>query len=81
MEGVQYRIGNEKLIRVLDGASQRLRSLLTKQGRPQGALRVAVIGGGPAGYTAALSVAALERAALLDSRLSDIASWIIDRKT
>ncbi|MEN9469822.1 MAG: hypothetical protein RL630_1555, partial [Verrucomicrobiota bacterium] len=49
MDGVQYRIGNEKLIRVLDGASQRLRSLLTKQGRPQGALRVAVIGGGCSG--------------------------------
>ena len=49
MDGVQYQIGNEKLIRVLDGASQRLRSLLTKQGRPQGALRVAVIGGGCSG--------------------------------
>ncbi len=49
MDGVQYRLGNEKLIRVLDGASQRLRSLLTKQGRPQGALRVAVIGGGCSG--------------------------------
>ena len=49
MDGVQYRIGNEKLIRVLDGASQRLRSLLTKQGRPHGALRVAVIGGGCSG--------------------------------
>ena len=49
MEGLQYRVGNEKLIRVLDGASQRLRSWLTKQGRPGGALRVAVIGGGCSG--------------------------------
>lgn len=49
MESVQYRIGNEKLIRVLDGASERLCSLLTKQGRPGGALRVAVIGGGCSG--------------------------------
>jgi len=49
MEAVQYRIGNEKLIRVLDGASERLCSLLTKQGRPSGALRVAVIGGGCSG--------------------------------
>jgi iron-sulfur cluster assembly protein len=46
---VQYRIGNEKLIRITDPASQKLRSLLEKQGRPQGALRVAVIGGGCSG--------------------------------
>ena len=49
MEGVQYRVGNEKLIRVLDAASARLRGLLEKQGRPGGALRVAVIGGGCSG--------------------------------
>ena len=49
MEGIHYRIGNEKLIRVLDAASERLRSLLGKQGRPTGALRVAVIGGGCSG--------------------------------
>jgi iron-sulfur cluster assembly protein len=49
MEAVQFRVGNEKLIRVLDAASNRLRSILTKQGRPQGALRVAVIGGGCSG--------------------------------
>ena len=49
MEGIQYRIGNEKLIRVLDAASARLRGLLEKQGRINGALRVAVIGGGCSG--------------------------------
>lgn len=49
MEGIQYRVGNEKLIRVLDAASARLRGLLEKQGRPGGALRVAVIGGGCSG--------------------------------
>lgn len=49
MEGVQYRVGNEKLIRVLDAASARLRGLLEKQGRASGALRVAVIGGGCSG--------------------------------
>ena len=49
MESVQFRVGNEKLIRVLDAASARLRALLTKQGRPDGALRVAVIGGGCSG--------------------------------
>lgn len=46
---VNYRVGNEKLIRVLDAASAKLRSLLEKQGRAQGALRVAVIGGGCSG--------------------------------
>lgn len=46
---VNFRIGNEKLIRVLDAASARLRSLLEKQGRANGALRVAVIGGGCSG--------------------------------
>jgi len=46
---VQYRVGNEKLIRVSESAAARVSSLLTKQGRPQGALRVAVIGGGCSG--------------------------------
>ena len=46
---VQYRIGNEKLICITDPASRKLRSLLERQGRPQGALRVAVIGGGCSG--------------------------------
>ncbi len=46
---VQYRIGNEKLICITDAASQKLRGLLERQGRPQGALRVAVIGGGCSG--------------------------------
>lgn len=47
---MKYKEGNETLIRVLDGASQKLRSLLQKQGRAeQGALRIAVIGGGCSG--------------------------------
>ena len=48
-QAVNYRLGNEKLIRVKDAASAKLRSLLERQGRPQGALRVAVIGGGCSG--------------------------------
>lgn len=44
-----YKIGNEKLIRVTDSASNKLSALLTRQGRPNGALRVAVIGGGCSG--------------------------------
>jgi iron-sulfur cluster assembly accessory protein len=49
MADVQFRMGNEKLIRVKDGASARLRSILERQGRPSGALRVAVVGGGCSG--------------------------------
>ena len=47
---VSYKLGNETLIKVLNGASGKLRSLLKKQGRlDNGALRVAVIGGGCSG--------------------------------
>ena len=46
---VNYKIGNERLIKATDNASRKLHSLLEKQGRPKGALRVAVIGGGCSG--------------------------------
>ena len=45
----KYKIGNERLIKVTENASRKLTSLLLKQGRPEGALRVAVIGGGCSG--------------------------------
>lgn len=45
-----FKIGNEKLIKVMPNASARLTSLLTKQGRAEnGALRIAVVGGGCSG--------------------------------
>jgi iron-sulfur cluster assembly accessory protein len=46
---VNFKIGNERLIKVTENASHKLLSLLEKQGRPNGALRVAVIGGGCSG--------------------------------
>jgi len=47
---VQFKIGNERLIKLLPGATQKLSSLLEKQGRAEhGALRVAVVGGGCSG--------------------------------
>ena len=46
---IKYKIGNEKLLKLTEPAGQKLASLLAKQGRPQGALRVAVIGGGCSG--------------------------------
>jgi iron-sulfur cluster assembly protein len=50
MNAPAYKIGNEKLIKVLPNAAQRLTSLLTRQGRAEnGALRIAVVGGGCSG--------------------------------
>ena len=46
---INYKIGNERLIKVTENASRKLLSLLEKQGRVHGALRVAVIGGGCSG--------------------------------
>ncbi len=47
---INFKVGNERLLKVLPAASQRLLSLLSKQGRADhGALRVAVVGGGCSG--------------------------------
>ena len=46
---INFKIGNERLIKVTENASRKLTSLLQKQGRAHGALRVAVIGGGCSG--------------------------------
>jgi iron-sulfur cluster assembly accessory protein len=46
---VSYKIGNERLIRITETAARKLESLLQKKGRPDGALRLAVIGGGCSG--------------------------------
>jgi iron-sulfur cluster assembly protein len=44
-----YRVGDERLIKVSASAAQKVGSLLQKQGRPNGVLRVAVVGGGCSG--------------------------------
>ena len=44
-----FRVGDERLIKVTSSAAQKVGSLLQKQGRPQGVLRVAVVGGGCSG--------------------------------
>ena len=47
---INYKVGNESLIKVLPSASACLLGLLEKQGRGEhGALRVAVVGGGCSG--------------------------------
>ena len=45
----QFRIGDERLLKVTPSAAKKVGGLLAKQGRPQGVLRVAVIGGGCSG--------------------------------
>ena len=51
-----YKVGNEKLIRVTDKAANKLASLLQQKGNPYGALRLAVIGGGCSGLQYAMDL-------------------------
>lgn len=44
-----FRVGDERLIKLTVTAAAKVGSLLTKQGRPGGVLRVAVVGGGCSG--------------------------------
>src|SRR5215468_2418153 len=44
-----FRTGDERLVKLTTSAAQKVSSLLTKQGRPKGVLRVAVVGGGCSG--------------------------------
>ncbi len=44
-----FRVGDERLIKLTPGAARKVVSLLTKQGRANGVLRVAVLGGGCSG--------------------------------
>ncbi len=46
---VNYKIGNERLVKVTEAASRKLASLLEEKGKPDGALRLTVIGGGCSG--------------------------------
>ncbi len=43
---INYKIGNERLISVTEKAARKLASLLEEKGRPEGALRLKVVGGG-----------------------------------
>ncbi len=44
-----FRVGDERLIRLTADAARKVTTLLSRQNRPQGVLRVAVIGGGCSG--------------------------------
>ena len=43
------RVGDERLIKVSESAAKKVGALLQRQGRPNGVLRVAVVGGGCSG--------------------------------
>lgn len=64
-----FRVGDERLIRVTASAAERVQSLLRKQGRPEGVLRVAVVGGGCSGlqYKMDLQDAPANRDILVES--------------
>jgi len=44
-----FRTGDERLIKLTSSAATKVTGLLAKQGRPNGVLRVAVVGGGCSG--------------------------------
>ena len=44
-----FRTGDERLVKLTANAAKKVASLLAKQGRPNGVLRVAVMGGGCSG--------------------------------
>jgi iron-sulfur cluster assembly protein len=46
---INYKLGNERLVKVTEAASRKLASLLEEKGKPNGALRLAVTGGGCSG--------------------------------
>jgi iron-sulfur cluster assembly accessory protein len=64
-----FRVGDERLVKLTTGAGQKVSSLLTKQGRPNGVLRVAVVGGGCSGlqYKMDLQDAPASRDILVES--------------
>lgn len=64
-----FRVGDERLIRVTGSAAERVQSLLRKQCRPEGVLRVAVVGGGCSGlqYKMDLQDAPANRDILVES--------------
>ncbi|HZF01522.1 MAG TPA: iron-sulfur cluster assembly accessory protein [Methylomirabilota bacterium] len=64
-----FRVGDERLVKLTSSAAQKVSTLLTKQGRPGGVLRVAVVGGGCSGlqYKMDLQDAPANRDILVES--------------
>ncbi|MGB7768851.1 MAG: iron-sulfur cluster assembly accessory protein [Verrucomicrobiia bacterium] len=64
-----FRVGDERLIKLTPGAAGKVASLLARQGRSNGVLRVAVVGGGCSGlqYKMDLQDAPANRDILVES--------------
>jgi len=64
-----FRVGDERLIKLTPSAAQKVTGLLTRQGRPTGVLRVAVVGGGCSGlqYKMALQDSPANRDILVET--------------
>ncbi len=67
--GPAFRVGDERLIKLTSSAGAKVASLLSRQGRPAGVLRVAVVGGGCSGlqYKMDLQDAPANRDILVES--------------
>ena len=66
---IKFGVGDERLLKVSESASIKVKSLLQRQGRSEGVLRVAVIGGGCSGlqYKLDLQDAPANRDILVES--------------
>ena len=64
-----FRLGDERLVKLTANAAKKVTSLLTRQGRPNGVLRVAIVGGGCSGlqYKMDLQDAPASRDILVES--------------
>src|ERR1700733_12328489 len=64
-----FRVGDERLVKLTPSAAKKVSTLLTKQGRASGVLRVAVVGGGCSGlqYKMDLQDAPASRDILVES--------------
>ncbi|MGH7977622.1 MAG: HesB/IscA family protein [Limisphaerales bacterium] len=64
-----FRVGDERLVKLTPSAANKVSTLLTKQGRANGVLRVAVVGGGCSGlqYKMDLQDAPANRDILVES--------------
>jgi len=47
--GPNFRVGDERVVKVTSNAARKVSTLLQRQNRPNGVLRVAVVGGGCSG--------------------------------
>jgi iron-sulfur cluster assembly protein len=67
--GPNFRVGDERLVKVTQNAARKVSTLLQRQNRPNGVLRVAVIGGGCSGlqYKMDLQDAPANRDILVES--------------